>query len=121
MAGHTFMSADSIHADVEKRKKIKIKILDFDDFAQCIRHRNVNVLVMNFSDFYHLKVQKSDSIVKRSQVHLADMRSKKFCRDDRALYYKEKHSDVEYKRLDFLMQKCKLHVIMTAAFQSKNG
>ena len=98
-----------------------MKILDFDDFAQCIRHRNVNVLVMNFSDFYHLKVQKSDSIVKRSQVHLADMRSKKFCRDDRTLYYKEKHSDVEYKRLDFLMQKCKLHVIMTAAFQSKNG
>ena len=81
-AGHTFMSADSIHADVEKRMKIKREILDFDDFAQCIRHRNINVLVMNFSDFYHLKVQKSDSKVKRSQVHLADMRSVKFCRND---------------------------------------
>ena len=54
-AGHTFMSADSIHADVEKRVKIKKEILDFDDFAQCIRHRNINVLVINFSDFYHLK------------------------------------------------------------------
>ena len=103
-AGHTFMSADSIHANVEKRMKIKKEIIHFDDFSQCIGHRNINVLVINLSDFYHLMVQKSDSKVKRAQVHLAAMRSVKFCRNDRALYYKERHSNVEYKKLDFLIQ-----------------
>ena len=56
----TFMSADSIHTDVEKSTKFR-KILDIDDF-----HRNINVHAMNFSDFYHLKVQKSDYQVKRA-------------------------------------------------------
>ena len=47
----TFMFADSIHTDVEKSTRVR-KILYIDDF-----HSNINVHAMNFSDFYHLKVQ----------------------------------------------------------------
>lgn len=34
--GHTFMSADSFHASVEKSMKQKINVYDFSDFSDCI-------------------------------------------------------------------------------------
>ena len=35
-AGHTFMSADGVHAQVEKRIKQKKEVYNFDDILTCV-------------------------------------------------------------------------------------
>lgn len=106
--GHTFMSADSIHADVEKRMKAKKDICDFDDFRQCIEHKNVIVKTLAYSDFYTVKNFKSTTQVQRAGVQLAEMRVVQFRCNDRCMYYKKRHTDGDYEKLDFLMKKFKL-------------
>lgn len=48
--GHTFMSADSFHASIEKSMKQKRNIYDFSDFSDCIS-KNGHVMQMQPTDF----------------------------------------------------------------------
>lgn len=53
--GHTFMSADSFHHQVEMSLKHKIKVYDFYDFEECVQKANsgkVNVVNLKHSDFF---------------------------------------------------------------------
>lgn len=55
--GHTFMSADSFHHQVEKSLKEKKKVLDFEDYLACIKKANkkVQVINMELANFYDCK------------------------------------------------------------------
>jgi len=49
--GHTFMSADSFHASVEKAMKKKRNVYDFSDFAECINKNHGQAIQMQSLDF----------------------------------------------------------------------
>lgn len=53
-AGHTFMSADSFHHNVEQSLKKKGKVYDFQDFASAVKEarKDVDVKEMTIMDFY---------------------------------------------------------------------
>jgi hypothetical protein len=50
--GHTFMSADNFHHQVEKSLKMKGKVYEFYDFVSCVENvKNVKVHAMSIADF----------------------------------------------------------------------
>lgn len=54
--GHTFMSADSFHQQVELALKKQKKTLDLNDFEEAVQSANkgkVDVKVMNYTNFYN--------------------------------------------------------------------
>lgn len=60
--GHSFMSADSFHHQVEMSLKRQKKVYDFADFEMCVQRANsgrVNVKHMNLEDFYCWKDHSS--------------------------------------------------------------
>nr|CAI5849452.1 unnamed protein product [Callosobruchus analis] len=57
-SGHTFMSADAFHHQVELSLKKARKVLDFDDFKSAVQQSNsskVNVKQMKIQDFFQWK------------------------------------------------------------------
>ena len=54
--GHTFMSADSFHSQIEKGIKKKKKLRDFLDLADGVNEKG-EALVLKFDDFYQVKKQ----------------------------------------------------------------
>lgn len=67
--GHTYMSADSFHHQVEQSMKNK-KIYDFDDFTNCVKLTNSeNVIVknLNISDFFYWPDLSSQVKIKKCE------------------------------------------------------
>ena len=54
-ARHTFMSADSTHAKVEKRIRAKRDVCDFDEFVDRIQTNKIRVTVPNVTIFKNIK------------------------------------------------------------------
>jgi hypothetical protein len=53
--GHTFMSADAFHHQVEKSLQARDKVYDFDDYVSCVQASNsgkVTTKPMQIQDFY---------------------------------------------------------------------
>lgn len=58
-AGHTFMSADSFHHQVELSLKHQKKSYDFEDFTNAVgaaNKGNVHLKKMSYSDFFNGKI-----------------------------------------------------------------
>ncbi|KAK9720024.1 hypothetical protein QE152_g22290 [Popillia japonica] len=55
--GHTFMSADSLHHQVELQLKRKGKVYDFQDFKNCVQNANskTKVIDMQLENFFDWK------------------------------------------------------------------
>ena len=104
-SGHTFMSADSFHHQVE-REALKMKNLyDFADFVQCISKVG-KAVEMEAVDFQQWKKQLSESKVsKETRPLLEDVSVLKFCSGSTEMLYKNLHTDENYKSADFLMKK----------------
>ena len=58
-AGHTLMSADSIHAEVEKLHRAAKNKYDFLDFVKCVQASKIIVLKPLHTQFKNLKGQHS--------------------------------------------------------------
>lgn len=91
--GHTFMSADSFHHQVEMSLKRKRKVFDFADFEECIQKSNrgrVVVVNMKCNDFYnwgdHTPQYKLKNINPRP--YLKQMVHLEFLRGDFNMAYK---------------------------------
>ena len=89
-SGHTFMSADSVHAEVEKRMRQVKNVYDFDDFCGCVKGRNIDVVQMSETSFLNLEGLKSQPKLKRANCHLKSMRVIQFRRGERKLFFKKK-------------------------------
>lgn len=81
--GHTFMSADSFHHQVEKALRQMGKVYDFSDFVECVRATNSNknfVKVMEVSDFFNYQDFASQHKLKKNEprVYLKDMMAVRF-------------------------------------------
>lgn len=104
--GHTFMSADHFHHQVEQSLKKQKKTYDFSDFSQAVKNANkgkVDVKEMCHRDFYLWKDNKSQQKLQKStnKVLLREIVALKAIRGSFFLMYKKKFGE-EYEKLDFL-------------------
>lgn len=104
--GHTFMSADSFHHQVELSLKKKAKVFDFDDFKCAVQNANSGktdikeMEIQHFSDWNDFsskyKLQKMTP-----RAYLQDMVYLQFRKGENVLHYKNKFSD-DFIKLNFL-------------------
>lgn len=106
-AGHTFMSADSIHAEVEKRIRKKKNVFDFDDFVAVVEAPKIKVTVPPADSFKALKPMQSQAKLSKRPCLLSEMRVVEFRRGSTVMHFKRRHSDIEFSPFDFLMKKFK--------------
>lgn len=107
--GHTFMSADSFHHQVEKSLKQTGKVLDFEDFLLCVRKSNssrVEVIEMKLDDFHDFCDFSSRFKMNKitPKPYLANFVQVQFTRGSKNLFYKTKFSG-PLNELNFLLAK----------------
>ena len=103
--GHTFMSADSFHAQVEKQFKRKPKLFDFNGYVSCVAVAG-RVIKMQEEDFFCFESGLSEKIQsKASRPLLSDVYVVQVRRDDISLYFKTDPLADEFYSTDFLKLK----------------
>lgn len=105
--GHTFMSADSFHHQVETALKKQKKTYDFQDFQNAVSSANsgkVTLKSMTFSDFYHWKDHSSKATLNRlrPKVYVSNLVQVVAKRGLLHLEYKNDFLDSDLKQLTFL-------------------
>lgn len=108
--GHTFMSADSFHHQVEAALKKQKKTYDFKDFSDAVQSANkskVEVKEMKHTDFFLWKDFKSQQKLQKAEnrLYLADIVSIKAVRGSYVLKCKTDLEQDDYITLDFLCKK----------------
>ena len=106
-AGHTFMSADSIHHEVEQKMRKKKNVMDFNDFMDCVDGKKVRIVAPACTDFKNLTGEESQPKLSRRPCLIADMRVVEFRRGQKSLFVKQNHNDAEFTEFDFLKKKFK--------------
>lgn len=108
--GHTFMSADSFHHQVELSLRRKKKVYDFNDFSDAVKNSNSKkniVKEMHITDFYNFQDETSQAKLKKLEprLYLKDIMAVEVQRGNFALLVKKKHDDEHQQRLEFLKAK----------------
>lgn len=105
-AGHTFMSADSFHAAVERQFKTQKNVYDFDDFSRAVRLAGAVVLTPDHTSFLKLEGHQSQAKLKKeSRPLLSDIRVAEFRLGSRLVYFKNRHTDTEWQEFDYIKVK----------------
>ena len=104
--GHSFMSADNFHRNVEKEMKAMDKVYDFDDFIKCVE--NVGIAqILDFTDFYNFESGLSEGKAsKTSRPLLANVKEVEFRKGSLNMFYKCFEDD-EFREANFLKAKTK--------------
>lgn len=107
--GHTFMSADSFHHQVEKSMESMHNVYDFNDFQKAVQSANsgkVKVINMKFENFSEWKDYSSQYKLQKMKprVYLHDIVMIKAQRGKRILYYTNSFTS-PFKELNFLNSK----------------
>ncbi|KAK5641934.1 hypothetical protein RI129_010481 [Pyrocoelia pectoralis] len=107
--GHTFMSADSFHHQVELSLKKQGKTYDFDDFADAVQKAQkckVEIKKMSYVDFYKWKDLKSQAKLNKdpNRPYISDIVEIKATRGKFLLEYKTIYTDSKpVSHLSFLL------------------
>jgi hypothetical protein len=92
-AGHTFMSADTIHAGVERLMKAMKNVCDFNDFKECVtKVSKANVLLPTKEDFRLYKGEQSQPKLNKDRPLLADCRVIQFRPNSLSIWIKKTHN-----------------------------
>ncbi|CAG9763025.1 unnamed protein product [Ceutorhynchus assimilis] len=108
-SGHTFMSSDSFHHQIELSLKKRKKVYDFQDFLDCVKSSNskkVNLKEVKLDGFYTFTDYTSQQTLKKivPRPYLSDMVFVRFNKGEKHLQYKTSfHGD--FIDLKFLMAK----------------
>ena len=104
-AGHTFMSADNFHKDVEKEMNAMKNVYDFQDFQNCVS-RAGDATLINVTEFYDFEKGLSESKASKETCPLLhEVVSVEFRKGSTSLFYKRNHDDHEYSECNFLKKK----------------
>lgn len=108
--GHTFMSADFFHHQVEQSLKSMKKVYDFENFKTAVQKansQNVSVASMNFQDFYQWPTYHSYSKISKAEPrpYIADIVYVRAERGSKVLKYKTDLSSNDELVMDFLQVK----------------
>lgn len=105
--GHTHMTADGVHGNIEQALKSKGDIYDYKDLLEIIKQARRKLRVIEVEDFH--KWPKKKRQPRRRNDDLQDFKLKnivevKFQRGSRKMMFKNRFND-EYKEIDFLLAK----------------
>lgn len=108
--GHSFMSADSFHHQVERSLKKKGKVYDFSDFVHSVQVTNSGknvVKIMEISDFFSFQDLASQHKLRKMEprIYLKDMMCVQVQRGLLKIMYKTSHAEENFTELDFLQVK----------------
>lgn len=108
--GHSFMSADSFHHQVEQSLKVQRKTYDFEDFVSSVRKAKpgkVEAIKMQHFDFFHWPDYVSQQKLKApSRLYLCDLVHVKAVHGSYQLLCKTNYDVMSpYQELDFLQKK----------------
>ena len=113
--GHTFMSADHVHAGVEKEmhQRENGDVYNFSDFCEVVKDSNggrVQLIQMQNDDFLKWEAQQSQAKLKKpDRPKLADVVEIRFCRGYKEMFYKESYTGM-YTKFDFLKKNASLEI-----------
>lgn len=125
--GHSFMSADSFHHQVEQSLKIQRKTYDFEDFVVAVTKANsgnVEVLRMQHFDFFDWPDLATQLKFKKSpyRLYLSDIVHVKATRGEYVLYCKTNYDNMcPYLELDFLQKKAMKGIKLPKSHESPCG
>ncbi len=107
ITGHTFMSGNSVHAQIEKRMKRTKSVFCFNNFVDCVDQSGMNTtpVTMSVSDF--VQYTKRPKSTNYSGHPIADMAVVCFIKNDNHLHYKLRHSDLSFIATNFIKRKWK--------------
>lgn len=96
--GHTFMSADSFHHQVEKSLKQKGKVLDFEDYKNCVELSNSGKTIciqMHVNDFLDVKDYSSRFKLNKTipKPYLSKFCEVNFIKGFNTLFYRTKFNE----------------------------
>lgn len=108
--GHTFMSADSFHHQVEKSLKQMKKVFDFEDYKDAVQKANsskVKLIEMKINNFFNWEDKSSQYKLSRinPRPYLNNMVQVDFERGNQSLSYKCTFNEQEAIVLNFLVAK----------------
>ena len=104
-SGHTFMSADNFHRNVEREMKKKGDVYDFNDFKPCVGNAG-EVSTMEIKDFSDCESGLSQGKESREiRPYLHEVVVAEFCRGSTNMFYKKLHNDKEFLETYFLKKK----------------
>ena len=110
VAGHTFMSADNFHHEIEKEMKEMGRVGDFLDFVHCVKKAG-EAVVMDIADFHnHEHGLSQGQISKESRPLLENVSIVEFRRGSQSMFYKKTHTAEEFMEADFLKNKIKKQI-----------
>lgn len=110
-AGHTFMSADNLHRQIENNLRHNPKVYDFTDFVNAVRKCNGGKIICK--EMKHFDFRKWPDWVSLYQLNKASSSNRPLLKDmsvviarrgSRVLYYKTDFDGAE-QELQFLMKK----------------
>ncbi|CAH1711854.1 unnamed protein product [Aphis gossypii] len=105
--GHTHMTADGVHGNIEKKFKQIRNIYDFEDLKNCISQSRQNLNILELKDFYEWQNKKRTTNVKTDTLYGFKMNSvvmAKFSRGSTCMEYWTDFNG-EPKTLNFLQKK----------------
>ncbi|XP_050497594.1 uncharacterized protein LOC126882239 [Diabrotica virgifera virgifera] len=108
--GHTHMSADGVHGNIESNIRKK-NIYDFDDLKIAIEQSRAGLLVIE-PTLGNKWQKKKRSVRKNNETedplngfYLKDLVEVKFVKTKRTLFYKKDFNEADYEIIDFLQKK----------------
>ena len=103
--GHTFMSADNFHHQVERRMRQKKNVEDFQDFVDVVSSCGQS-LVMKYYHFFDFPKGVSQANYIREKPKLEQVvQVIKFERGSIKMFWKESHKSESFKSSKFLQKK----------------
>lgn len=110
-SGHSFMSADCVHASIEKKTRSILNIYDFRSYVEVEKSgKHIIVVPLSVCDFFNFKTDAKLSRMKPEAL-LRDIVSVKFIKGDKKLYYKTCHSERSFRSMKFIKEKFDLEVL----------
>lgn len=103
-SGHTFMSADSAHAEIEEAMKVKKQVFDFRDFVECVETTSCKAFVMKTVNFRQWVSGTSQYKLRQSEDRpmLANISVAEFRRGSSEFFYKNSHQSDDFASFNFL-------------------
>ena len=102
--GHTFISADSFHHQIEKEMRSKKNVCDFHDFEKIIESK-VCKLPMTEGDFHDWENELSQRKFALSKPSLCNVQVVMFKKSETKMFWKQSYLQEEFRSCIFFLKK----------------
>ena len=115
--GHTFMSADSFHHQVEDKIRRKKYPLDFNDYVDSIDSAG-KALLLKPEDFFDFKSYQSKT-KDTNYPNLSEILEIQFCKGETTMFWKTSFGESDYRSGEFKRKKFRDQCLKEIPIKSK--